>query len=252
MILYRGYRKGAQGGCSTVLAFVGAGLFIAFCLLGLAAEEWIAAQRPFAPTPLAAAGMSPQYRPWGGSAPTQAPDPQAQILAQQDVGQGRRALLYRYSRATTPGASSYVVPLTVAPARRGLVSRLLGNDDAWRFQAAVGGSVLIDRFQAGSVPAGFLDNGGYAVAWGVSGVGESARITWSDSTTTVTKIQNGAFLQARPDVGYPGNVGRGNTGGCPGDMRLSVSRVDVLDASHNLIETREFPTPSCLRLPEVR
>lgn len=166
----------------------------------------------------------------------------AQILAEQEVAPGKRLVLYawRHSSTTPPSAMS-VVPLGIKETR----SRLWpwGPRVGWHPAGVAGRWGTLpsgEGFVAGSLPAGFagLDEA-VATAWGLSARGERVRITWVDGVVTTAPLQNGAFLQVRPDPHYPRQL----------DRRLSVRRVEVLDERGTMLTARDLPVSM---LPEVR
>lgn len=109
---------------------------IGVIVLALAAWIWLAvpfnSDFPVRATPLEAASTWFSVRDANG-VPIGKPDPQARVLAQQYVGLGRIALLYRYRQSLVPGATTIITPVTVAPESRGFLRR----EQGWRPQAVV-------------------------------------------------------------------------------------------------------------------
>lgn len=218
-------------------------LALGLIVLALIAWVWIAtpfnSDFPVRATPLEAASGWFSVRDANG-VPVGKPDPQARILAQQNVGLGRRTLLYQYRSSLVPGATTVITPVTVAPGSYGFLRR----EQGWQPQAAAAGTTNTGVFVVATIPAGYLDNGGYATTWGANGRGVFARLTWSDGAVTETPMQDGAFLAVRHDPEYPGNIRE-----CASDTRLVAQRVELLDAGRGVVETRTFTHPAGCRTP---
>lgn len=218
----------------------GAGSVLALCLLlGLVANLSARWTPPSTPVDAGREWFVP--RDATGTPDRTSPDA-AQILAEQEVAPGKRLVLYAWRRSsTTPPSALSVVPLGIKETRWRLWP--WGPRVGWHPAGVAGRWGTLpsgEGFVAGSLPAGFAGlDAAVATAWGLSARGERVRITWVDGVVTTAPLQNGAFLQVRPDPHYPRQLGR----------RLSVRRMEVLDERGTVLTARDLPVSV---LPEVR
>lgn len=129
------------------------------------------------------------------------------VLQQEDIA-GGIVMLYAVPTSTS---DTYLL------ARTFLTQEISGG---WRAQAS--GNTFYtntDAFIAAYTVGGNITP--LTSAYGIGRMGAGVRIEWSDGQTTTASIQNGIFLQSRPET-------------------LQVKRIDLLDETGNVLASEEF------------
>jgi hypothetical protein len=134
------------------------------------------------------------------------------ILRQQNVA-GGISVLYRWQTRAAASAGTDCISVTfVTPEGQGWRAQSSGSFELCNFTAT-------SSFEAAYYPGGNIT--ALTTAYGLSNHGSKVRIMWSDGKTSYTTVENGAFLDARPET-------------------LRVLRAELLDASNRVLEIEDF------------
>ncbi|MBI3242850.1 MAG: hypothetical protein HYZ49_11205 [Chloroflexi bacterium] len=140
-----------------------------------------------------------------------------EILQQENVADGL-VLLYRYPSPVGTVSNGYCVATTFVTEEQ---------NNSWRSQSAsrIGcgeNYPYIDDFMAMYTVGGNITD--LTTAYGFSNRGDEVRIEWSDGLVDVVTLQNGAFLNSRPQI-------------------LQVQRIELLDKNGEVLESKIWATP---------
>jgi hypothetical protein len=163
-----------------------------------------ACARPYHSTPFDALTETPGYLRKGDPLTLNS----VEILQQKAIAEGV-IMLYRWHKSKT-GTDE-------------LATTFIGREGSgWRAQSS--GSIAFspfDDFVASYMVGGNITN--LTTAYGFGRKGSSVRISWSDELVSLVPLQtNGSFVESRPAT-------------------LQVRRIELLDASGNVLISRDLP-----------
>lgn len=197
----RGATRGPTLLCILLFTFLSTSLILSAC-----------SGRSYHATPLDALTEFPGYL-----VSTDYYDKDSVRVLQQKTVAGGLVILYRWQTHESVKTKTYCLAATfVTPAGNGWRAQSSGFIGSENHRCSISDS---DGFVAEYTVGGNITD--LTTVFGLSNRGSAVRIQWSDGTVSTTTLENGTFLEARPQT-------------------LQVRRIQLLDANGNILESKEF------------
>ncbi len=182
----------------------------AFLAISLALSA--CSRRPYHPTPLDALTELPGYL-----ISTDYYDRNSVQVLQQKAIAGGLVILYRWQTYESIKTNTYCLAVTfVTPEGDGWRAQSSGFAGSENHRCTISRS---DGFVAEYTIGGNITD--LTTVFGLSDRGDNVRVEWSDGAVSIVPIQNGTFLESRPEI-------------------LQVRRIQLLDAQGDVLMSRQW------------